>query len=56
MAEDRRPREQQESVHAPHRDDEPPKRSPSTVVWVTVAIAAVLVLGIALVVAAVRAA
>jgi hypothetical protein len=56
MAEDRRPREQQESVHAPHRDDEPPTRSFSTVVWVTVAIAAVLVLGVALVVAAVQAA
>jgi hypothetical protein len=56
MAEDRRPRDQQETVHSPHRDDAPPKRSPSTVVWVTVAVAAVFVLGVALVVAAIGAA
>ena len=51
-----RPLEQQEPVHAPYRDTAPPKRSPAPVVWVTVAVAALLVLGVALVVAAVNAA
>ncbi|GAB2740580.1 hypothetical protein [Nocardioides pakistanensis] len=49
----RRPQQQQEPVHAPYRGGEAPTRSPSTVIWVTVAIAAVLALGVALVVAAI---
>jgi hypothetical protein len=51
-----RPQEQQEPVHAPYRGGRAPKRGPWTVVWVTVAVLALVGLGVALLVAAVRAA
>lgn len=56
MAESGPPEEPQEPVHAPHRDDAPPRRTLSPVIWLTVAIIAILALGIALVIAAIGAA
>jgi hypothetical protein len=47
---------QSESVSAPHRDDSPPRRTRRTPVLVTVLLVAILVLGAALVWAAIAAA
>lgn len=44
--------QQSESVSAPHQDPDPPRRTKAPLVWWTVAILAILVLGIALLVEA----
>lgn len=47
---------QAETVHAPHRDDDPPTRTKQPVLWITLAMVAMLVMVVLLIFAAVRAA
>ena len=56
MAAENDPDRQNEAVNAPHRDDDPPERTIQPLVWITVALVALFVMGGALIYAAVRAA
>jgi hypothetical protein len=48
------PDPQSETVHAPHRDEAPPKRTKQPLVWITVALLILAVLAGLLIWAAVR--